>query len=546
MNGKCYSRRVLGLYIFLAGWFLTHPVLAQGSVNDVAENITVSASQLPGLVAALFYLIGLLLAVTGIFKIVEHVGNPSQTPLRVPLIRLIAGGACFALPIIYEAVSQTISGGNPAGVDSGELGENMNSLFSGLSGISGANVSSVFENIVNQTNLLPALVSAVAYLLALLNAGLGIIKIKDHVEDPNSAPLKDGIINFLIAGAMFALPTVFEAAYISIAGSGLGVWESAAGAWNQISLTMSGETGNVECDDPVSGADATLGNVVCHSWLSSLGIVPFLSALSYMLGLIMGVWGLVKIRIHVIDPRQSPLWEGMSRLFASGAFFALPPLVAALQFSLLPNDALALQNTRSASNTTFRSDGTASCGTTNALDEAMACFMHDMLGPLHVGLNFFAIVAGIIFIMIGISRLLKSAQDGPRGSGGLGTVTTFVVGAILLSSTTLLRALSSSLFGSPVTTTMADLLYAEGMSIPEQEAVYNVVDAVLKFLIIVGMISFVRGIFIMRDVAEGSQQASTMAGLTHIVGGALAVNLGPLLNAVQQTLGITAFGMTFS
>ena len=383
-------------------------------------------------------------------------------------------------------------------------------------------------------------------MLALLNAGLGIIKIKDHVEDPNSVPLKDGVINFLIAGAMFALPMVFEAAYVSIVGSGVGVWESAAGALNQISLTMSGETGNIECDNPVTGTGATLGNVVCHSWLSSLGIVPFLSGLSYMLGLIFGVWALVKIRIHVIDPRQSPLWEGLSRLLASGAFFALPALAAALQFSLLPDDATALQNTRSASNTTFVSDGNFACSTTNALDEAMACFMHDMLGPLHVGLNFFAIIAGIIFIMIGISRLIKTAQEGARGPGGLGTITTFVVGAILLSSTTLLRAFSSSFFGSPVTTTTADLLYAQGMSVPEQEAVYNVIDAVLKFLIIVGMISFVRGIFIMRDVAEGSQQASTMSGLTHIIGGALAVNLGPMLNAVQQTLGITAFGVTFS
>ncbi len=84
------------------------------------------------------------------------------------------------------------------------------------------------------------------------------------------------------------------------------------------------------------------------------------------------------------------------------------------------------------------------------------------------------------------------------------------------------------------------------MSAAETDAAYNVIAAVLKFMIIIGLISFVRGIFIMRDVAEGSQQASVMAGMTHIIGGALAVNLGPLMNAIQSTLGITAFGVTFS
>ena len=62
---------------------------------------------------------------------------------------------------------------------------------------------------------------------------------------------------------------------------------------------------------------------------------------------------------------------------------------------------------------------------------------------------------------------------------------------------------------------------------------------------IVGLISFVRGIFIIRSVAEGSGQASIMAGVTHLVGGALAVNLGPLLAAVQWTLGITDYGIRF-
>ena len=62
---------------------------------------------------------------------------------------------------------------------------------------------------------------------------------------------------------------------------------------------------------------------------------------------------------------------------------------------------------------------------------------------------------------------------------------------------------------------------------------------------IIGYISFLRGFFILKEVAEGGGQASLMAAVTHIFGGALAVNLGPLMNAVQSTLGLGTYGVVF-
>jgi len=72
-----------------------------------------------------------------------------------------------------------------------------------------------------------------------------------------------------------------------------------------------------------------------------------------------------------------------------------------------------------------------------------------------------------------------------------------------------------------------------------------VISSVLQFMIVLGVVSFARGIFIVRGVAEGNGQASLMAGVTHLIGGALAVNLGPMMNAVQSTLNLTAYGVSF-
>ncbi|MGH1403877.1 MAG: hypothetical protein ACRBDL_06505 [Alphaproteobacteria bacterium] len=79
--------------------------------GSIAFNITQSVATLPALVSALAYLFGVLLSVLGIMKIKDHVENPTQTPLKDGAIRLAAGGALFAIPIIMEAMYETIGSG---------------------------------------------------------------------------------------------------------------------------------------------------------------------------------------------------------------------------------------------------------------------------------------------------------------------------------------------------------------------------------------------------------------------------------------------------
>ncbi|MEZ5919636.1 MAG: hypothetical protein R3D66_07020 [Alphaproteobacteria bacterium] len=138
--------------------------------------------------------------------------------------------------------------------------------------------------------------------------------------------------------------------------------------------------------------------------------------------------------------------------------------------------------------------------------------MESIFGALPVAMNFFGFVAGTILIMIGISRLIKTAQDGPRGPGGLGTMVTFLAGGALISFNPLIRTFTASLFaydGVGVfgrTRTDAVLVYTSGMSPTEIVHAHTVISAILKFMILVGLISFVRGIFIVRNVAEGNNK----------------------------------------
>jgi hypothetical protein len=147
--------------------------------------------------------------------------------------------------------------------------------------------------------------------------------------------------------------------------------------------------------------------------------------------------------------------------------------------------------------------------------------------------------------VVGVSRIIKTAQDGPRGPLALGTIMCFVVAGVLFSLSTLMGTFSTSLFLTPDTATYATLMTNTGDAAMDDH-ILAVISTILVFMTIIGYISFLRGFFLLKDVAEGSGQASLMVAVTHIFGGALAVNLGPLLNAVQSTLGLDTLGVVFS
>lgn len=84
---------------------------AANNFGNIARNIQGSIADVPGLLSGLAYMFGIILGVLGVLKIKDHVENPGQTPLKDGAIRLAAGGALFALPIIYEAMLNTVGAG---------------------------------------------------------------------------------------------------------------------------------------------------------------------------------------------------------------------------------------------------------------------------------------------------------------------------------------------------------------------------------------------------------------------------------------------------
>lgn len=552
--------RESAIYGLLLAVLLLNPAFAQ-NVSTVAIAAVDSVAKLPGLVSAIAYMLGLLFGVRGILKLKSHVENPGegsgQTPLRTPIISFFAGGALFALPIIYSAAATTINGGadGTSVFSIAAIVGTLSGLFGGGEGVSGdLNFNFILNNIILSLASLPGLIAAITYLLGIVIVVMGVIKVKEHVETPEQTKMQEGVIRLVAGGALLAMPTIYNAMFNTIDGTG-GVLTALTSLFGGTGFFTSNYIDGA-CS-AVEGGGGSFGQRIC-SVITHTGAFPaFLTAISYLFGLVMGVWGVLKIRDHVLNPQQTGIFEGVSRFVAGGAFFALPLVIQVFTNTISGG---ALFTAAAVGGAGYNHGGGALEGIANGiagggacpaglglgLDGMLVCFATDLLAPVHALLNFFAFVAGIIFIMIGVSRLIKGAQEGAKAPGGLGTLMTFAIGGALISYNDLMRAASQTFTGSATTAVYAEMQYTEGMTDDEQAALHAVISSVIKFMIVIGIISFVRGLFIVRNVAEGNQQASMMAGVTHIVGGALAVNLGPVINAVQATLGTTDYGIVFS
>lgn len=282
------------------------------------------------------------------------------------------------------------------------------------------------------------------------------------------------------------------------------------------------------------GGGTTLGNVIDNLRANTAdSTINLFEVGAYLMGLLLGATAIVKLKAHVESPSQTPLSDSMKRFAAGGAFFALPYVVSVVRQTIEGNGG-------NYSNTGF--NGTSSGA---GLDAMIVNLMVDVFLPLQWIFGAFGWVAGIALVMIGISRLLKSEQEGPRGPAGIGTIMTFVAAGCLFSLSSLIGFFTATLFPSDVLQTNGVLQYATGLG-DSVDHVHAVISALIAFAIIIGWVSLIRGFFILRGVSEGNSQASMMGAMTHLIGGVLAINLGSVINAVQSTLGITQYGIQFN
>ncbi|MFH1157375.1 MAG: hypothetical protein V1721_00585 [Pseudomonadota bacterium] len=278
----------------------------------------------------------------------------------------------------------------------------------------------------------------------------------------------------------------------------------------------------------------TVGTVISNLTVSFASIPRLLSSVAYIMGCFWAAWGIYKFKDHVDNPSQTPLSAGVKRFLGGGMLFSMPYMVDVVRRSLF--GAAALTPTTG----TLRNPNPLGGGMDQMIFELVA----DIAGPMTVLLTAFSYISGALLLLVGISRMIKTAQDGPRGPTGLGTIMTLFVAGTLISGAGMITAFTSSLFGDATISTFANISPVVIANPLDAAKIGAVIESLMTFIMIVGVIAFLRGLFVLRAFAEGGQNATIMQALTFLFGGALAINLGDLVNVLGTTVGVAGIWFT--
>ncbi len=265
-------------------------------------------------------------------------------------------------------------------------------------------------------------------------------------------------------------------------------------------------------------------------------LVNIVNIMAYTAGAMMCAGALMKLKKHAESPQNYPMSAALWRLGGAACLMALPWATSFVVETVLGGNASKGGVTGTPGKVTA-----AVAGEVPGLDVLLQNFVGNIQQPILWLLGVVCYLLGAIMLMQGILAMSKFGQDQKATTNAI--MTKMVFAAVLLAAPQAFTAITGSIFGGGNLPTNLVLSYMPNSG--DGSSQFNAaLGAALNFIQIIGYIAFVRGWFVLRKAIEGDGQASKAGGITHIVGGALAVNIHATLNAVQNTLGVNLVTVT--
>jgi|GEM_PF-1010490 len=397
--------------------------------------------------------------------------------------------------------------------------------------LAASDIEAYARNSVAATNSLANIFYYISYIMGAVLVALGISELRRVVDGSGGGSMtwRHPFTKFFFGGMFLALPSIVAMVAETMRAPG-------TFSFTMFKAFTFGPAGNTTIN---SGG---VGSII-QSSINSIGFTTTLvSVIAFFVGVFFVMRGLQMLRAHIDNPGGSPLPDALKRLAVGGASLSMP-----LMYHVVKNS-FGIQGMKSH---LYQNKGWAS-GTftsTGGLDGMVVNFIQDIANPIYFGIEVFCYVAGAVMILFAMQRLVRTAQDGPRGPLGFGTIVMFFVSGLLLSFPQLLTALDISILSKGVALTNVDAKFMSlaGANTAQVQAATRVISAILAFMAVIGFLSILRGLFLLKTLGDGGQ-ATIMQVTVHFVAGALAVNLGAFINAVQHSLGLSpgSFAVVFS
>ncbi|MFA6279430.1 MAG: hypothetical protein WC612_01375 [Bdellovibrionales bacterium] len=278
-------------------------------------------------------------------------------------------------------------------------------------------------------------------------------------------------------------------------------------------------------------ADAdTLGALLCNAKTAGTSYPYILNATAYIAGAFAAVRAFLLFKKHAENPSQSQIVSGIAHAVGAGFLLSLPTFAGVIQRSVMG----------SVSGSWESGCAGGAVGAASSLDVMMQNLVKNIHGPMFKLIAMISVIVGLTFIVRGLLAGVKTGTD-PRASSPKTIIVNLVIGAVLISIGSVLPDILKTLFGTGDVSNMSSFsgiawskFVGSGV---DTTAADNTVKAILAFIQIIGGIAFLRGWLIVKSAVEGGGQATIPQGVTHIVGGAMAVNIDVMLKIIDKTFG---------
>ena len=288
----------------------------------------------------------------------------------------------------------------------------------------------------------------------------------------------------------------------------------------------------------------TLGSMMCSISANIGPLEPLMDGIAYIAGAILIGSGLFQLIKHN-DGRfhhEHPLHRPIAHMVGGAALLALPGFLGWAIVSLWGYSTSAdFGGGLSACIPIVDAAGTADSDhglmTNVGLDGLMVNLVMNIKSPMVFMLSCLSILIGVFLVIRGLVKGAKFGTD-PKAHSVPNILANIIIGTIVYTIGMSMNTVMATVFGSESIagpgTVLSTIAYDFGDgTLPFQEAVY----AALSFFQMIGMIAFIRGWLILKDAVEGQGQKTVSQGLTHILGGVLAVNIYGFLQVLDTTFG---------
>lgn len=369
------------------------------------------------------------------------------------------------------------------------------------------------------------LISIIFYIIGITLIGKGLLNAKKQSEGGQGAGLAGWLPIFgpLAVGAlMIALPM-----FTNI------IWAS-MGLDPEQSLTAADlDPSRLDCASATAGAATTIGSAICRVYTQVGGtenynLFSLLNAIAIIVGILTVGSALTGAYKLSTGGQGAPKISGIVwRALGGACLIALPAAVQLVRQTVF-------EDPTASANFLFSRFEVA---TDPGIDRALTFFIDNIKAPV-INITFF------IFIFIGAAIIAKTlyAMSGINFEQQKMTPTTMIsrllIGGCLVSSWSIYMTVATTLMGGePPDAAAHSIAYSsEALDTVTAGQVNNIFNAALVWVQIVGMIAFFRGFLVLKTSLDGQGQGSISAGMTHIIAGALCINIPWTLKLIQNTI----------